>query len=145
MDHTPSSGDELQSEYQVPRREAVDALLAIDALRDRISPLLQISEIRTIAADELWMSPSFGRDSVAIHFTWLPDWRAVRQVLPQIEEALAPFEPRPHWGKLFTIPPDRLGSLYPKRADFAALLRRHDPLGKFRNKFLDRYLFGPAQ
>ncbi|MDQ6795843.1 MAG: FAD-binding protein [Chloroflexota bacterium] len=140
MDHTPSSGDELQSEYQVPRRQAVDALLAIDALRDRISPLAWISEIRTIAADDLWMSPSFGRDSVAIHFTWKPDWDAVRGVLRQIEEALAPFEARPHWGKLFTIPPDQLGPRYPKREEFAALLHRHDPLGKFRNEFLERYL-----
>ena len=140
MDHTPSSGDELQSEYQVPRRQAVDALLAIDALRDQISPLVWISEIRTMAADDLWMSPSFGRDSVAIHFTWKPDWNAVRGVLPQIEDALAPFEARPHWGKLFSIPPDQLGPRYPKSAEFAALLRRHDPLGKFRNGFLDRYL-----
>ena len=140
MDHTPSSGDELQSEYQVPRPQAVEALLAIDALRDRISPLLQISEIRTIAADELWMSPSFGRDSVAIHFTWKPEWDAVRRVLPRIEEALAPFEPRPHWGKVFTIAPDQVRLRYPKRSEFAALLRRHDPLGKFRNEFLDRYL-----
>lgn len=140
MDHTPSSGDELQSEYQVPRRQAVDALLAIDALRDRITPLVWISEIRTIAADDLWMSPSFGRDSVAIHFTWKPDWDAVRGILPQIEDALAPFGARPHWGKLFTISPDRLGPRYPKRAEFAALLRRHDPLGKFRNEFLERYL-----
>jgi xylitol oxidase len=140
MDHTPSSGDELQSEYQVPRRRAVDALLAIDALRDQVSPLLQASEVRTIAADELWMSPSFGRDSVAIHFTWKPDWEGVRRLLPRIEDALAPFEPRPHWGKLFTIPPDVLRSRYPKLPDFELLLRRHDPLGKFRNGFLDRYL-----
>jgi xylitol oxidase len=145
MDHTPSSGDELQSEYQVPRRQAVDALLAIDGLRDQISPLLWISEVRTIAADELWMSPSFGRESVAIHFTWKPDWDAVRGLLPRIEDSLAPFEPRPHWGKLFTIPPDQLLSRYPRAPEFAALLRRHDPLGKFRNGFLDRYLFGPAQ
>ena len=140
MDHTPSSGAELQSEYQVPRARAVDALLAIDALRDRISPLLWVSEVRTIAADRLWMSPSFGRESVAIHFTWKPDWDAVRRVLPLIEEALAPFAPRPHWGKLFTVPPDQLGPQYPMRAEFVALVRRLDPLGKFRNEFLDRYL-----
>jgi xylitol oxidase len=140
MDHTPSSGDELQSEYQVPRRQAVDALLVIDGLRDQISPLLQISEVRTIAADQLWMSPSFGRESVAIHFTWKPDWEGVRQLLPRIEAALAPFEPRPHWGKLFTIPRDQLRTRYPKCPEFETLLRRHDPLGKFRNGFLDRYL-----
>jgi xylitol oxidase len=140
MDHTPSSGDELQSEYQVPRGRAVEALLAIDALRDQISPLLWISEVRTMAADDLWMSPSFGRDSVAIHFTWRPDWEAVRRVLPRIEDALAPFEARPHWGKLFTIPPDQLRSRYPRLPEFAALLSRYDPSRKFRNGFLDRYL-----
>jgi alditol oxidase len=144
MDHTPSSGDELQSEYQVPRSQAVDALLAVDALRDQISPLLQASEVRTIAGDELWMSPSFGRDSVAIHFTWQPDWEGVRRLLPRIEDALSPFEPRPHWGKLFTIQPDQLRSRYPRLPEFDALLRRHDPRGKFRNEFLDRYLFGSA-
>ena len=118
----------------------MEALLAIDALRDRISPLLWISEVRTIAADELWMSPAYGRDSVAIHFTWKPDSDGVQRVLPRIEDALAPFEPRPHWAKLFTIPPDQLRSRYPKTTEFAALLRRYDPLGKFRNGFLDRYL-----
>jgi xylitol oxidase len=142
MGATPSAGNELQSEYQVPRHLAVEALRALDPLRDRIGPLVQVSEIRTIAADQLWLSPSFGRDSVAIHFTWLPDWDAVARQLPVIEDALAPFEPRPHWGKLFTIPPDQLPPRYPKLPAFRALLARHDPEGKFRNAFVDRYVFG---
>jgi alditol oxidase len=142
MDATPSAGDELQSEYQVPRHRAAEALEALEPLRKRIAPLVQISEIRTIAADELWLSPSFGRESVAIHFTWLPDWTAVSRLLPLIEAALAPFEPRPHWGKLFTIPPDELRPRYPKLAAFGALIARHDPDGAFRNAFVDRYVFG---
>jgi alditol oxidase len=142
MEATPSAGNELQSEYQVPRHLAVEALRALEPLRGRIGPLVQVSEIRTIAADELWLSPSYRRESVAIHFTWLPDWDAVARLLPPIEEALAPFEPRPHWGKLFTIPPDQLQSRYPKLADFGALLGRHDPNGKFRNAFVERYVFG---
>lgn len=141
MDHTPSSGAELQSEYLVPREHAVDAALAIDAVRDRFAPLLQISEVRTVAADELWMSTAFGRDSVAFHFTWQPDWEAVRQVLPVIEGALASFEPRPHWGKLFTMSPDAVRSSYERLPRFAALLERHDPTGKFRNAFLGRNIF----
>jgi xylitol oxidase len=141
MDHTPSSGAELQSEYLVPRERAVDAVLAIDAVRDRFAPLLQISEVRTIAADELWMSMAFGRDSVAFHFTWQPDWEAVRQVLPVIEGALASFQPRPHWGKLFTMSPDAVRSSYEQLPRFAALLERHDPTGKFRNAFLGRNIF----
>jgi xylitol oxidase len=142
MGATPSAGNELQSEYQVPRHLAVEALRALGPLRDRIGPLVQVSEVRTIATDGLWLSPSFGRDSVAIHFTWLPDWDAVARLLPLIEEALAPFEPRPHWGKLFTIPPDELRPRYPKLPEFGALVARHDPDGKFSNGFVDRYVFG---
>jgi xylitol oxidase len=143
MDHTPSSGAELQSEYLIPRDNAVDALISIEGVRDRFAALLQVSEVRTIAADELWMSTAFGRPSVALHFTWQPAWDAVRRILPIIEEALAPFEPRPHWGKAFTLPPETVRSSYEKLPQFAALLRRHDPLGKFRNAFLDRYIPGP--
>jgi len=142
MDQTPSSGDELQSEYLVPRQEAVDALLALDRFADRIAPLVQITELRTIAGDDLWMSTAFGRDSVAIHFTWKPDWPAVRAVLPAIEAALRPFEPRPHWGKLFTMPSDELRSRYAKLPDFDALVARLDPGRKFRNAYLDLLLTG---
>jgi xylitol oxidase len=141
MDHTPSSGAELQSEYFVPRRHAVEALLAVDRLRDRIAPLVQVSEVRTIAADNLWMSPAFGRPSVAIHFTWRPDWPSVRDVLPAIEDALRPFEPRPHWGKLFTIPAADLRPRYERLADFVDLVGKRDPAGKFRNGFLDHLIF----
>jgi xylitol oxidase len=146
MDHTPSSGDELQTEYLVPRDNAVEAVLAIDAVRDQFAPLLQISEVRTIAADELWMSTAYGRASVAFHFTWQPDWEAVRRVLPIIEAALAPFQPRPHWGKLFTMSPEAVRSSYERLPQFAALLELHDPTGTFRNAFLSRNIFdgGPG-
>jgi alditol oxidase len=140
MDHTPSSGAEIQTEYLVPRRLAVEALLAIDAVRDRISGPLQISEVRTIAGDDLWMSTAYGRASVAFHFTWQPDWEAVRGVLPALEAALAPFEPRPHWGKVFALPPDAIRSSYERLPAFVSLLQRYDPSGKFRNAFLDRYI-----
>ncbi|QYR20213.1 FAD-binding protein [Paenibacillus sp. sptzw28] len=140
MDFTPSAGEELQSEYFVPRQDAYDALCAIDRLREYISPLLHISEVRTIAADTLWMSPCYNRESVAIHFTWKADWGAVKQVLPIIEKQLAPFHARPHWGKLFTMPPARLQSLYEKLPDFRQLLLDCDPQGKFRNAFLNKYI-----
>ena len=103
MGFTPSAGKELQSEYFVPRSQAVEAILALEKMRDQITPLLMITEIRTIAADRLWMSPCYERDSVAIHFTWKPDWPSVKRLLPVIEKALGPFEVRPHWGKLFTM------------------------------------------
>lgn len=140
MEFTPSAGEELQSEYFVPRHHAYEALSAIDQLRDHISPLLYISEVRTIAKDELWMSPCYRQDSVAIHFTWKPDWMAVQKVLPMIEECLTPFEARPHWAKLFTMPPSRVRSLYERLPDFRELVRRCDPEGKFSNDFLNKFV-----
>jgi xylitol oxidase len=103
-----------------------------------------ISEIRTIAADELWMSPAYKRASVALHFTWKQDWPAVRAVLPAIEKELGPFQPRPHWGKLFTMSPAQLHSIYDKLPDFVKLSQTYDPKGKFRNEFLNRNIFGSA-
>ena len=107
-----------------------------------MAPLLQISEVRTIAADDLWMSQCYHQPCIAIHFTWTKNWEAVSQLLPLLENTLAPFDARPHWGKLFTMPPERLRSLYPKLPDFQRLLRSYDPQGKFRNEFLDTYIYG---
>ncbi|MEO7048796.1 MAG: D-arabinono-1,4-lactone oxidase [Ferruginibacter sp.] len=142
MGFTPSSGQELQSEYFVPMHNAVEAILAIQKLGKQISPYLLISEIRTIAADKLWMSPCYQQQSVAIHFTWKPDWPSVKKLLPIIEKELAPFSAKPHWGKLFTMPYARLQALHPKMHDFCELATSIDPNGKFRNDFLDRNVFG---
>jgi len=142
IDNTPSSGEELQAEYFVPRQHAVAALRAVAQLHERVAPHLLISEVRTIAADTLWMSPCYKQACVAIHFTWKKDWPAVSKLLPEIEEQLAPFDARPHWGKLFTMPSARLQSLYEKLPAFQELLHSYDPQGKFRNAFLDTYIFG---
>jgi len=142
MDFTPSSGEELQTEYLIPRQYAVAAIEAVNHIRGQIAPLLQISEIRTVATDTLWMSPCYGQSCIALHFTWKMDWEAVRQLLPLIEEQLAPFQARPHWGKLFTLPPKQVRALYERLPDFQDLLRQYDPQGKFRNAFLDAYIFG---
>ncbi|MFJ8870898.1 FAD-binding protein [Streptomyces sp. NPDC102473] len=139
LEFTPSNGEELQSEYFVARRDAVAAYRALDRIRQRIAPLLQIGEIRTVAGDDLWLSPAQGRDSVAFHFTWVPDTAAVTPVLGAIEEALAPFGARPHWGKVFTTPPGSLRELYGHHADFERLAARLDPTGTFRNDFLARH------
>jgi xylitol oxidase len=136
MNFTPSSGDELQSEYFVPREKAYQSILAVERLRDHITPHLQISELRTIEADDFWMSPCYNRPSMTIHFTWKPEWAAVKKTLPMIEEELAPFDARPHWAKLFTLPPSRLRKLYAKLLDYRALLEHYDPGGKFRNDYL---------
>ena len=141
MGFTPSAGKELQSEYFVPRRNAVDAILAVERLRDQVTPHLLISEIRTIAADDLWMSTCYRQPSVTIHFTWKQDWPAVRRLLPVIEKELSPFQPRPHWGKLFTLSPAACRSRYERLEEFIALATRYDPKGKFRNDFLNTYIF----
>jgi xylitol oxidase len=141
MGFTPSAGKELQSEYFVPRRNAVDAILAVERLRDQVTPHLLISEIRSIASDDLWMSTCYKQPSVTIHFTWKPDWLAVRRVLPVIEKELAPFQPRPHWGKLFTLSAGELRSRYERLGEFIELAAKYDPNGKFRNDFLNTYVF----
>ncbi len=145
MDHTPSSGEELQTEYFVARADAYQALLALNRIRSQIALLLMISEIRTIAADDLWMSMCHQQDSVALHFTWKMDQPALMKLLPVIEEALAPFQTRPHWGKIFTISPKQLEARYERMQDFRNLLAQVDPQGKFRNDFLDVNIFGMGE
>src|ERR1700693_223774 len=142
MGFTPSAGKELQSEYFVPRQHAVEAILAVERLRDQVSPHLMITEIRAIAADNLWLSPCYEQPCVSIHFTWKQDWPSVRKLLPVIEKELAPFKARPHWGKLFTTSPARLKSIYKKFPDFIQLSKQYDPQGKFRNQFLSTNVFG---
>jgi xylitol oxidase len=141
MNFTPSSGRELQTEYFVPRDRGYEAILAVEKLRDRITPHLFVTELRTIAADDLWMSTAYQRPSMAIHFTWKPEWPEVRQILPLIEAQLAPFGPRPHWAKLFTISPSRIQAQYARLAEFKASLPHYDPTGKFRNEFIDANLY----
>jgi xylitol oxidase len=144
MGFTPSAGEELQAEYLVARERAVPAYLALDALRDRLAPLILVTEVRTVAADDLWLSPAQGRATAAIHFTFRPEWPAVQAVLPAVESALEPFAPRPHWGKLFTMSPEVVRSRYERTGDFIDLVGRFDPQGKLRNDFIERQLFGSA-
>ena len=137
LNFTPSSGEELQAEYFVPRDKAVEAIKAVMTLGAEIKPLLFITEIRTINGDELWMSPCYHQPSVAIHFTLKQDIEGVHKLLPMIEEKLAPFDVRPHWAKLFTISPAELQARYEKLDDFRKLVDKFDPDGKFRNEFIE--------
>ncbi len=141
MGFTPSSGEELQSEYFVPRQHALDAILALEKKGDLIFPQLMISEIRTIDADDLWMSPCYKQACVAVHFTWKQNWAEVSKLLPMIEAELAPFNARPHWGKLFTIAPSVIQSRYERYPDFLQLMKENDPQGKFRNAYLDLNIY----
>jgi xylitol oxidase len=136
LEFTPSNGDELQTEYLVPRATALDALRAVRSLASRIRPLLQVTEVREVAADELWLSGAYASDVVALHFTWRPDQRAVDALLPELEHRLLPLGARPHWGKRFAADAAALEPLYPRLADFRALARRHDPRGVFVNDYL---------
>ncbi len=144
MGFTPSSGEELQSEYLFPRRYAVEAIEAVRSLADKIRPILQVSEIRAVAADRLWMSMNYGQDTVGIHFTWKPERDAVEDMLVQLETALLPFEARPHWGKLFNADAAALAPLYERMPDFISLVERLDPRGAFRNSWLEARVLGES-
>ncbi|MFF1818051.1 D-arabinono-1,4-lactone oxidase [Kribbella sp. NPDC058245] len=140
LEFTPSNGDELQSEYFIPRKRGPEAVEILRALGNQLADVIQVSEIRTIARSDLWLSPSQGRDTVALHFTWIQDETAVRPVVEALEDALAPLDARPHWGKVFAADAATLAARYPKVPDFIALANRYDPTGKFRNDYLDTYL-----
>jgi xylitol oxidase len=141
MEFSPSAGAELQTEYFVPRQDGPAALRALHAVQNQFSQHLMVGELRTVAADTLWLSSAYRQDCLAFHFTWHPDWPAVKTVLPVIEKALTPFAVRPHWGKLFTMSKADVASRWTRLADFKALAARYDPAGKFRNKFLDETVF----
>lgn len=135
FEFTPSNGDEIQSEYLLPLGSAGDAIDSVLRVAHTFRHLLLVSEIRSIAADDLWLSTAYGRDSVAFHFTWKLDQPGVEAVLPILENAIAPFDPRPHWGKVFALQPTP-----PRLEDFASLVERWDPRGTFRNGNLTRLL-----
>lgn len=139
-----SAGAEIQSECFVSRADAQAAFKALHAVQDRFSPALFISEVRSVAADDLWLSTAYGQDTIGFHFTWKPEWDATVAAVKVVEEALAPFRPRPHWAKVFTIEPNAIRSLYPRFDDFRALADRLDPGGKFRNPFVERLIFADA-
>jgi xylitol oxidase len=137
---TPSNGEELQTEYLVPRAEALAAIGAVRSLAPAIRPHLFVSELRTIAADGLWLSPSHDVDCLAIHFTWRMHVPEVTALLPALDDALAPYAARPHWGKVFQSDRNRLDAAYPRIADFRSLAARLDPAGTFRNDQTSEWL-----
>jgi xylitol oxidase len=142
MGFVPASGDELQVEYFVPYDRVTEVIAAMHGIGEKLKPLLMISELRTIAADELWLSGSYGRQTIALHFSFQRDEPALRKLLPVLEEALEPFEPRPHWGKVFTMAPETVRRRYEKMSNFRDLIVEHDMAGKFRNDYIERMIFG---
>ncbi|HXB62617.1 MAG TPA: D-arabinono-1,4-lactone oxidase, partial [Acidobacteriaceae bacterium] len=125
-----------------PFERGYEAILAVESLRDQITPHLFVTELRAIAADELWMSMAYKRRSLALHFTWKPDAAAASRIVPQIEAKLAPFQPRPHWGKVFTLKAAQLAPVYPRWSDFKELAQQFDPKGKFRNAYMNDEVWG---
>src|ERR1700691_5822194 len=122
-----SSGKEKKSEYFVYKEHAADTINAVHRLGKKIESYFMITEVRAIAADDLWMSPCHNQTSVTIHFTWKQDTDAVMQLLPLIEKELAPFNARPHWGKIFTMAPNALHERYEKLSDFKKFVAGYDP------------------
>jgi xylitol oxidase len=145
MGFTPSSGAEIQSEYIVARHHALEAIRAVQSISHIVMPLLQVSEIRAVAADSLWLSPQYDQDTLAIHFTWEREPGAVWQALADVERVLDPFAARPHWGKLFRADANTIAGRYERLPDFCALCERLDPRGAFRNEWLERHVFGVGE
>jgi alditol oxidase len=141
---TPSAGNELQSEYLLPVEQAMPALHALSRIGPSVAPVLQICEVRVVAADEQWLSPCYRRDTVAFHFTWIADTARVLPAVRRVEEQLTPLAARPHWGKVFTTPPEVLRAAYDRLPDFLALTRHYDPTAKFRNAYTTRCLTAPG-
>ena len=139
LEYTPSVGEEIQTEFFIDRKDASAAIEVLSKLGDEITPLLWITELRTIAADDLWLSGAYQRDTLGIHFTWKKE-DAIYPVVEKVEAALRPFNYRPHWGKVFTAEAQYLKSVYPKMSEFKALVEALDPTKKFENSFTRRFL-----
>lgn len=139
MGFRPSNGEEIQSEYHLPRAHARAAVLALRGVSEQLRPVLQVGEIRTAAADTLWLSPQHRRDTVSFHFTWLRDQQRVERALAVVETALEPFEPRPHWGKVFCYGPDT-GRRFDRLPEFLALREHFDPHAMFSNDWIEEHL-----
>jgi xylitol oxidase len=133
----PGAGNELQSEVFLPRRVAQQAITALSEMGSLLAPALLVSEMRTVRADDLWLSPAYGRDSVGFHFTWTGDESVVLPIVAAIEERLLPLDPRPHWGKVSAMALRTVISSYERAPDFAHLTVEHDPTSKFRNDFVN--------
>lgn len=145
---TPLGVVSLHTEYFVARDDLAAALRAVaDASQhwpawttwDGYDPTTQgvshICEVRTIAQDALWLSPCYGRESVSIHFTLGMFPAECHRLVGELEAALAPFDARPHWGKLWLeCPVDQ----YEMAPQFKELRAAMDPTGKFCGAFVQR-------
>lgn len=131
-----------EMEYAVPRAALSDALRAVRAVIERRGWRVSFPiEVRVAAADDVWMSTAYGRDTayVAVHQYVRTPYAAYFR---GVEEVLLGFDGRPHWGKLHTLDAAALAARHPRFADFTAVRDAVDPERRFANPHLDRVL-GP--
>ena len=138
----PVPADQIQSEYLIARPQLGKAVAIIRSMAETVDALLYATEIRTIAADEFWLSPAYRQDTIGLHFTWKKEADAVDAVTKELEAALIPLGAKPHGGKLIHAEAATLAPLYPRMADFRSRARGRDPEGKFRNAYLEKHVFG---
>jgi len=139
---TPRRVRFVESEYAVPRESVLDVLAELRAAVPRLAhPVMFPVEVRVAAADDIWLSTAYGRDTayVAIHqYVGLP----YREYFAAFESIAAAVGGRPHWGKMHTLDAKRLGELYPRFADFLRIRDETDQERRFANPYLEQVL-GP--
>lgn len=129
-----------EMEYAIPADDVVPAVQAIRKLIDQRGWRIEFPiEVRFAAADDLWLSTAYGRDSayVAVHRYWRADPRAY---FDAVEQIMLDLGGRPHWGKLHSLDDEQLRARYPRFDDFLALRNRLDPGRLFGNRHLERVL-----
>lgn len=138
-DAVPSSGAEIQSECFIDRADSAAALDAMRSIAAQLADSLMVSEIRTIAADEHWMSPCHARASTAFHFTWKLDPKAVADAVELVGRTLTPFGVRHHWGKAMPAEWNASGS-FERHSDFLELKERFDPTDTFTTPWFSQHI-----
>ena len=143
-DKPPSSaGEELQSEYFVKYSDFIQVVKEIYAIRDKFRHLVQITEMRMCAGDDIPMSPARGNQAfIGIHFTWYRKYEEVLKVIPEIEGVLDKYKIKPHVGKIFVLSGPKFEELFGNELlSIRSLIQQHDPKRKFANDWTDKYIF----
>jgi FAD-linked oxidoreductase len=142
---TPRRVRFVESEYAVPRESLRDVLAELRRAVPRLAgPVMFPVEVRVAAADDIWLSTAYGRDSayIAIHqYAGLP----YQAYFDLFESIVAGVAGRPHWGKMHSLDAGRLRALYPRYDDFRRVRAEADPEGRFGNQYLTRIFGRPGE
>jgi len=141
-DEVPSVGAEVQSEFFVERALMGQAIERLRSIGDALEPVIMVSEIRTIGADNIWLSPQYQRDCAAFHFTWHHDVVAAHAAADLVTDTLAPLRPIPHWGKVFDPRRFDFDQLYPNLRSALACFQEWDPTSTFTNAWMRNTISG---